>query len=460
MAENVEVYHGVDSLLSSRERADRVISLCVAGSVASARTLLVDGEDPDLMLARGVLYYWLARTSREMNYETAKDILSAASRLFLVQTKTERSLLADVWIGLCYWRQGQSAEATLILNRVIAEATDPQTRYLALLNKSVPQTDAKAWREALDTLATLEPLVAGQADLSLRGLFFHQRGMAYRQAYEEINSDVIQNALRDYEQASECYELAGNVRFEAAILNNLAVLYCSLNDHNRAHVNVDRAISLYSRLGDRSNLAHARDTKAGILFSEGHYSRAKKYSDQAVLLASHEDELSLLPGFLLTRGRILVKMGLPNKAFRDLREAVKIAESTGNLAAAANIYLVTIEELSSHLSAETLLETYRRAHQVCSNRWSACALTLLDRIAPSKPSSLPELKAGVQHQQEAELIREALERCSGSVTRAAALLGKTHGGLAHIIKTRHRELTPNRKPIIRRRKKILSVIDN
>jgi transcriptional regulator with GAF, ATPase, and Fis domain len=56
---------------------------------------------------------------------------------------------------------------------------------------------------------------------------------------------------------------------------------------------------------------------------------------------------------------------------------------------------------------------------------------------------------------EGRLIRAALEEAKGSLTRAARLLGVTHQGLAYILKGRHKDLLPARKPARRRRVSII-----
>jgi transcriptional regulator with GAF, ATPase, and Fis domain len=51
---------------------------------------------------------------------------------------------------------------------------------------------------------------------------------------------------------------------------------------------------------------------------------------------------------------------------------------------------------------------------------------------------------------ERELIRQALAKGDGRLTRAASLLGMTYQGLAYIIEKRHPDLLKDRTPIRRR----------
>jgi len=53
------------------------------------------------------------------------------------------------------------------------------------------------------------------------------------------------------------------------------------------------------------------------------------------------------------------------------------------------------------------------------------------------------------------LIRQALAKANGSVTRAATLLGMSYQGLAYTIEARHKDLLKERSPVRRRSRKDL-----
>lgn len=447
------VYRAVDSVLSSRERADRVLSSLFEGDVTKAQSLLGDGGDADSLLARGVLVYWLARTGTEYTYEVAKDVLSAASRLLIDGGDQKRAVMADIWLGLCYWRIGQRSEAVIILNNC-TEVDDLRIRFLAYVNLSVLHTESRSWAEGLNVLGAAQPLFDSEPSLSWRGKFFQQRGNCYRQAYEKSgDGNFLDKALVDYESASEHFERAGNVRFEAAILNNLALLYRASGQNQRARNNADRAITLYERLGDRANLAQAKDTKALVLLNEGEYKRAKRYADQAVALLRSYDPAWLID-VLTTRARVNHKLGLSGAAQKDFAEAEGIAENVGDRQKAALIYLTEAETLVDHLSVRALAQIFTRIAELNPSREIKVAETILQKAAAPDVASLKDLKTA-EHIQERQLILSALEKASGSVTKAAKELGKTHGGLTHIIKTRHPDLLAKCRPIVPRRKSII-----
>lgn len=444
-------YRLVDSVLSSRERADLVLSALFEGDVNKARSLASTSDDADSLLARGVLAYWLARTGTEYTYEAAKDLLSQASRLLAEGSEGgPRAVLADIWLGLCYWRLGQTAEALIILCHC-TEAEDLRIRFLAYVNLSVIYTEGRQWERGLEVLERAQPLFEHEFSLSWRGKFFQQRGLCYKQAYEQSGIDeYLDRSLSEYEAASEHYERAGNIRFEAAILNNVAGLYRLARQFPRARNNADRAITLYERLGDRANLAQAKDTKALILFDQGDYTRSKRYADQAVALLRRFDPAWLID-VLATRARINHRLGLLGPSQDDFAEAISIAESVGDRLKASQIYLDEAETLVDHLSVRSLAHLFNRISELNPSRQITVAERVLQKASAPDLTSLKDLKTS-EHIQERQMILSALEKARGSVTTAAKALGKTHGGLRHIIKTRHPDLEAKCRPVVRRRR--------
>lgn len=449
MTDTSTVYHQVDRELSTRQKADRVLVACFDGKIKEAAQLVRRGDDADSLLAQGVVAYWLARKGTQYTYEEAKDILSKAARLFTEQGEVDRALLADIWLGMSYWAQGQYPEAFILLNKS-AESSDPKVRFMALVNISVLQTEHSRWRFALATLATAQPLFDLQDNYSWRGKFFQQRGLSYKQAYGETRDpEDLRRALTDYESAGDLYETAGNLMFEAAILNNMANLYLAASQLQKARNNADRAITIYERIGDRAHLAHAKDTKALVLLECGEHVRAKRYADQSIaLLRKHDPAWVITP--LVTRAKIHFAMGMRAASIRDFEEAIEVArvDCPSRL---ADIYLDQVETLSSVLSVSAVADLFARVLELRPNRELRIAKKVLAIASTPETASLNDLKT-VGHKSEREIILRALESANGSVSRAAAMLQKTHGGLSHIIRTRHKDLLSHCRPIVRRRK--------
>jgi tetratricopeptide (TPR) repeat protein len=377
-------------------------------------------------------------------------LLSKSSRLFLQQDNLDRSLLADIWVGLCYWRQGQAVEAFIVLARC-ADASDPRVKFLALVNRSVLQTEYQRWQLALEELAAAEPYLESEPSLSWRGKFLQQRGLSYKQAYDETGeTKYLNKALREYEAASRYYKRAGNLRFEAAILNNSANMYRAAGQFGPANANADRAINLYERIADRSHLAHAKDTKALILLDQGQLLKAKRYADQSITaLKLHDPAWVTIP--LVTRAKILKRMGYNAAALRDFEEAINVAERSDDNKRAATIYVDLLDTMGDSLSPSAIIKNLEQVNRLNPTRVCAIALKVLTQISAPDPHSLKELKES-ELKTERQIIQDALRSQGGSVSRAAKALGKTHGGLTHIIRTRHKDLAQYCRPIIKRRK--------
>ena len=92
-------------------------------------------------------------------------------------------------------------------------------------------------------------------------------------------------------------------------------------------------------------------------------------------------------------------------------------------------------------------------------RLSGCArrvlLLLDDRAAPADWDNFSFREAVLRY--ESSIIERALRDAGGAVSRAAQLLGmKHHNNLVSILNTRHRELLGERKPIVTRRRSIIT----
>ena len=130
--------------------------------------------------------------------------------------------------------------------------------------------------------------------------------------------------------------------------------------------------------------------------------------------------------------------------------------------------LTMIEELED-LSPEILRSAYDRASewlaksqsQDISQRLNAAARKVVLRVSGEvKPEKATEVllnkPCDLQREvlkYEGGLIKQALTKVNGSVTRAAGLLNLSYQGLAYIIGTRHKNLLKERSPIRRRSRK-------
>ena len=153
-------------------------------------------------------------------------------------------------------------------------------------------------------------------------------------------------------------------------------------------------------------------------------------------------------------------------ALESLRRAATAAEEAGDREYSGQVFLIMIEELKAFLSNDQLKDFYTQADQRIGEnvsretlqRLRACARSLIGVSTPVTTAADGTLRIPFTEEVrkcESGLIKRALEEASGSVTRAAKILGLTHQGLCYIINHRHKNLLAARAPIRVRRKSLI-----
>jgi len=173
----------------------------------------------------------------------------------------------------------------------------------------------------------------------------------------------------------------------------------------------------------------------------------------------------LLADALITHGIALARLRRSDQAQFTFQRAVEVAHQVGALNKAGLAALTLVEELPE-LPPDTLHAAYNRASEWLATSQSQEILLRLNAAArkvflglrgatesEDSADSLLNKPCDLQEEvlrYERTLIRQALGKVSGSVTRAAAMLGMSYQGLAYIIQSRHKELLKERSPIRRR----------
>lgn len=145
-----------------------------------------------------------------------------------------------------------------------------------------------------------------------------------------------------------------------------------------------------------------------------------------------------------------------------------MAHQVGALNIAGMAALTLIEQIDQ-LSPKVIAAAYERTSDWLSTSQSVEMLQRLNAAARKTVVTLhgemdadealeillnkpPDLQREVL-KYERNLVRQALLRADGSITRAAASLGLTYQGLAYVIETRHNDLMKERTPVRRRARK-------
>ena len=168
---------------------------------------------------------------------------------------------------------------------------------------------------------------------------------------------------------------------------------------------------------------------------------------------------------LVTHGIILARLKKLERAQFTFQRAIEVAHQVGALNKAGLAALTMIEELPD-LSPEILRSAYDRASEWLARSQSQDISQRLNSVARKVVMSVGgEVKAeqatevllnkpcDLQREvlkYEGGLIKQALSKVNGSVTRAAEMLNLSYQGLAYIIGTRHKDLLKERSPIRRR----------
>ena len=419
----------------------------------------------EVLLQCGALSGWLGTSKRiEGAQDGAKDLISEAQRIFDAHTLYRRVADAQYELGICYWRAGAFDEARLILHEAAERLGEKDTEQKAkiLIRSTLVEISAGRYNDAMRILRDAEDVFKTAND-ALKGRWHMQKALILRRlGTAEKRVDYFDRAIIEYTAAIYHLEQAKHERYVANNENNLAFLLCKLGRYAEAHSHLDRAQKVFIRLEDAGSLAQVRETRARVFLAEKRYEKAADVISGAIGTLEKAGEKALLADALTVQATIEARLGFHYRAIPTFVQAVKVARDAGALESAGLAALSLLEEYAaSRLSEDEVYETYCLADGLLREtqdaeaiaRLRACARRVARRLAVVQIGgdfSLPEaLKAD-----EARFIKRALKEADGRVSRAARLLGINHQKLNYLLETRHKDLMPARKPIVRRRRAI------
>jgi tetratricopeptide (TPR) repeat protein len=384
----------------------------------------------EVLLRVGVLTGWIGSANQiEVAQETAKNLISEAIGIFESLGYLKKILEAQTELSLCYWRIGEYGEARIILQSVLAKLTiDSELKAKAILRSAIVEWGANSYSEALLILTDAAPLFEKINSHVIKGSYHNQLAMVFRSlATSEQREEYLDRALIEYAAASFHFEKAGHTRYRANVENNLGFLFFKLGIFKEAHEHLDHARRLAVSLKDRVHTARIDETRARVFLAQKRNTEAEKIAGSAVNTLEQGGHYSILAEAQITHGMALARLGYYRQSLSAFQRAIEVSELSGALNRAGEAALTMIEELGEHLTAD-------------------------ERQADSKENvALVEEMRHYEH----SLIRGALLKAEGSVTRAARLLGVSHQRLIYIIKKRHKDLLSVRTPAKRRFKSII-----
>lgn len=402
--------------------------------------------------------------------EKAKNLITESITLFESLGDLKKVAEARAEIAYCYWREGALDDARVMFNEAIQRlTTEGNTRATAILRLAIVEWSASRFSEALKLLTTNAALFKKITSHAIKGAYHNQLALALRHvATTEKRNECFQEAIREYEQADYHLKLAKNVTFRAHVQNNLGFLLFKLSRFKEAHPYLDEARRLTVTMRDKVRTAQVDETRAQVFLAEKKLPEAESAARQAAVVFERAGRQCFLAEALITQGIALARLYKTELAEFTFQKAIEVAHQAGALNIAGIAALTLIEELDQ-LSPEVVLAAYERASDWLSDSQSLEMLLRLNKAARRVLSSLhgemdadealetllnkpPNLLREVL-KYERNLIRQALVRAEGSITRAAVSLGMTYQGLGYVMQTRHSDLVSERKPMRHRSRK-------
>jgi tetratricopeptide (TPR) repeat protein len=437
------------------------------------------GERPDLvglypsvaaevLLCVGILTRWIGSRNevKEAN-DWARDLITESITYFESIGDSKRVAAARVELAYCYWKAGALDEARIMFTEALPKlTTEGNTRANALFGLSVVEWSASRYGEALAILTDNERLFRKISNHTIKGAYHHQLGMVLRKlATAENESAQLRRVLNEYEEADRQFKLAHNPVYRAIVKNNIGNALRELSRFKQAHEYLDHARRLTVSLKDKIKTAQVDESRAQLFIKQRRFTEAEAAARHAARTLEKGEHRDLLAEALTTHGVALARLGKTVQAQFSFQKAIEVAHQAGALSRAGIAALTLIEEIDD-LSPELLSGAYQQAGEwlaECQSqelllRFKAAGTKLALKLREGKGEDAPEALF-IQPRNfkqdlldvERKMIRKALAEVSGSVTRAAALLGMSYQGLAYLIQTRHKELLKDRTPVVRRR---------
>ena len=399
--------------------------------------------------------------------ETARDLITESITFYESEGDVLKVAAARVELAYCYWCEGSLDEARVMFRESLRKLTvEGNTRARAVLGLAVVEWSAAQYNTSLQTLIENGALFAKISNQATKGAYHNQLAILFRQlARTDKRDEHLQTAIREFEKADHHLKQIKNNAFRADLKNNVGLILLDLERHREAHKYLAEARRLSGLVRDRVRTAQIDESRAQVFLAEKKLKEAESTAGGAVTVLERTGQQCLLADALTTHGVALARLKKRERAQFTFQRAIEVAHQVGALNKAGLAALTMIEELDD-LPPDILRSGYDRASewlaksqsQDISQRLNAVSRKVLLSVGGEvKPAEATEtlLNKPCDLQKEVlkfegTLIKHALSKVNGSVTRAAELLSLSYQGLAYIIGTRHKDLLKERSPIRRR----------
>jgi tetratricopeptide (TPR) repeat protein len=159
-------------------------------------------------------------------------------------------------------------------------------------------------------------------------------GCALRQGRHEA-------AMRHFEQAQRCSEIAGDRRKAASSLHNQAVVARTMGLRDEARRRLTQLLAVQKSLGDHAGQSLVLVSLGLTEEADGNYSAAVAHLEEALAIGERHGFVNSRITALVNLGGIAVKLGDEAAARRYGVRALEVATSTGNRYVAASVHVQT-----------------------------------------------------------------------------------------------------------------------
>lgn len=427
----------------------------------------------EVLLCTGILSCWIG-TKCQVNeaQEFARDLISESMTYFESEGDAFKLAAARVELAYSYWCEGSLDEARVVFKESLQKlSVEGNTKARAIVGLAVVEWSCGQYHTSLELLTKNSGLFGKISNRAIRGTFHNQVAIVLRQLAKTEKrgerEEYFQNAINEFEKADGYFKQVRNNAFRASIKNNVGLILLDLRRFKEGHKYLAEARRLSVLIRDRVLTAQIDESRAQLFLAENKLKEAEVAVSGAVSSLVRSGQQCLLAEVLITHGIALARLKKFERAQFTFQRAIEVAHQVGALNKAGLAALTMIEELND-LSPEIMRSAYDRASEWLANsqsqdisqRLNAVARKVLLSVAGQEVKAETEVllnkPCNLQREvlkYEGALIKQALSKVNGSVTRAAELLNLSYQGLAYIIGTRHKDLLKERSPIRKRSKR-------
>ena len=278
----------------------------------------------EFLLRCGSLFGFLGHNKQIPNsQEKSRNLITRARNMFIEFYDVEKIAECENYLALSYWRTGEINEATIWLDESFSHNLSPSnhTRIYTYIIKGLVLFSAEQYAEILNLLKPIEKHIRKCTDVCLNGAFYNLIGNCRE------NLGDVSGGLKILELAKDCYQKGGHQVYYAVLLNDLAFLYQTCGDFDKAHQTIDASTKTFKKIKDRSREGFSLDTKALIYYSQSKFKEALSTIEKAIKILTPGENTSYVVETYGTKIKILISMDDITAATFCLIEAVQIAKT-------------------------------------------------------------------------------------------------------------------------------------